>query len=293
MLKHLYKLTLLAILLMPVSLKAQDDIALDTYGPEQADTVEILSTKMGRLIKNTIILPSQYFEDESSNVLYPVIYLLNGHGGGYSSWGLIRPDLDYIASELGAIIVCPDGENSWYWDSPINPSSQFETYVSTELVGYIDDNYRTIRDPRMRAITGYSMGGHGSLWLAMRHPDTFGICCSMSGGVNIIPFPENWNMKDAIGEYETNKDAWRSHTVISLVKEDMCPAGLKIMFDCGTEDFFLDVNRELHEIMLEKKIPHDYVERPGAHNADYWNNALDYHLLFIQKAFDEIENTAE
>ena len=129
---------------MPVSLKAQDDIALDTYGPEQADTVEILSTKMGRLIKNTIILPSQYFEDESSNVLYPVIYLLNGHGGGYSSWGLIRPDLDYIASELGAIIVCPDGENSWYWDSPINPSSQFETYVSTELVGYIDDNYRTI-----------------------------------------------------------------------------------------------------------------------------------------------------
>lgn len=145
----------------------------------------------------------------------------------------------------------------------------------------------------MRAITGYSMGGHGSLWLAMRHPDTFGICCSMSGGVNIIPFPENWNMKDAIGEYETNKDAWRSHTVISLVKEDMCPAGLKIMFDCGTEDFFLDVNRELHETMLEKKIPHDYVERPGAHNADYWNNALDYHLLFIQKAFDEIENTAE
>lgn len=293
MLKHLYKLTLLAILLMPVSLKAQDDIALDAYGPEQADTVEILSTKMGRLIKNTIILPSQYFEDESSNVLYPVIYLLNGHGGGYSSWGLIRPDLDYIASELGAIIVCPDGENSWYWDSPINPSSQFETYVSTELVGYIDDNYRTIRDPRMRAITGYSMGGHGSLWLAMRHPDTFGICCSMSGGVNIIPFPENWNMKDAIGEYETNKDAWRSHTVISLVKEDMCPAGLKIMFDCGTEDFFLDVNRELHETMLEKKIPHDYVERPGAHDADYWNNALDYHLLFIQKAFDEIENTAE
>ena len=77
MLKHLYKLTLLAILLMPVSLKAQDDIALDTYGPEQADTVEILSTKMGRLIKNTIILPSQYFRDESAKVIYSVIYMIN------------------------------------------------------------------------------------------------------------------------------------------------------------------------------------------------------------------------
>ena len=63
---------------------AQDDVIDDGFLPSQADTIEVLSTKMGRMIKNTIVLPSQYFDEESSDVIYPVIYLLNGHGGDYS-----------------------------------------------------------------------------------------------------------------------------------------------------------------------------------------------------------------
>lgn len=272
---------------------AQDDVIDDGFLPSQADTIEVLSTKMGRMIKNTIVLPSQYFDEESSDVIYPVIYLLNGHGGDYSSWGRIRPDLDYLASEIGVIFVCPDGQNSWYWDSPVNDNSQFETYVATELTNYIDDNYRTIRDPRMRAVCGYSMGGHGSLWLGLRHPDVFGICCSMSGGVDITPFPENWNMKDALGEYEANAKRWEEHSVIYLIENGTYNDGQKILFDCGIDDFFLEVNRNLHKVMIEKNIPHDYIERPGAHNADYWSNSLDYQLMFIQKAFNELEDTAE
>lgn len=274
---------------------AQDENSVidDGYLPNQADTIEVLSPKMGRMIKNTVVLPSQYFDSESADVIYPVIYLLNGHGGDYGSWGIIRPDLDYLASELGVIFVCPDGQNSWYWDSPVNSKLQFETYVATELVGYIDDNYRTISDPRMRAVCGYSMGGHGSLWLGLRHPDVFGICCSMSGGVDITPFPENWNMKDALGEYSANPELWKEHSVIYLIESGIRNEGQKILIDCGTEDFFLQVNRNLHKAMLDRKIPHDYIERPGVHNADYWNNSLDYQLLFIQKAFNELEDTAE
>lgn len=288
-------LAVTAMLVMCTAVWAQeaDGLIDDGYLPCQADTIEVFSTKMERMIKNTIVLPSQYFEEESSDVIYPVVYLLNGHGGDYSSWGRIRPDLDYLASEAGVIFVCPDGGNSWYWDSPINDASQFETYVTTELVGYIDDNYRTIKDSRMRAVCGYSMGGHGSLWLGLRHPDVFGICCSMSGGVDITPFPQNWNMKDALGEYAANPDLWKQHSVIYLIESGKHNEGQKILIDCGTEDFFLEVNRNLHKEMLERKIPHDYIERPGEHNADYWSNSLDYQLLFIQKAFNELEDIAE
>lgn len=273
---------------------AQDNANIDNgYLQCQADTIEVLSTKMGYMVKNTVILPSQYFDDESSDVIYPVIYLLNGWGGDYSSWGHIRPDLDYLASELGTIFVCPDGNDSWYWDSPIKSDSQYETYIINELVGYIDDNYRTITDPRMRAICGFSMGGHGSLWLALRHPDVFGIACSMSGGVDFTAFPENWNIKDVLGDYASNTDLWKSHTVMSLIESGIHNEEQKILIDCGNDDFFLEANRALHKAMLDRKIPHDYIERPGEHNAEYWNNSLDYQLLFIQKAFNELENTAE
>jgi len=56
-----------------------------------------------------------------------------------------------------------------------------------------------------------------------------------------------------------------------------------ILLDCGVDDFLLDTNRQLHQRMLELKIEHDYIERPGAHTWSYWTNALEYHLLFFRK----------
>ena len=100
-------------------------------------------------------------------------------------------------------------------------------------------------------------------------------------------------MKDALGEYEANAKRWEEHSVIYLIENGTYNDGQKILFDCGINDFFLEVNRNLHKVMIEKNIPHDYIERPGAHNADYWSNSLDYQLLFIQKAFNELEDTAE
>jgi enterochelin esterase-like enzyme len=60
---------------------------------------------------------------------------------------------------------------------------------------------------------------------------------------------------------------------------------ISIIFDCGTEDFFLDVNRRFHKKLLDLKINHDYTERPGDHNSDYWKNSIDYQLLFFKKYF--------
>ena len=98
------------------------------------------------------------------------------------------------------IFVCPDGENSWYWDSPINPSSQFETFVSQELPDWVDAHYPTLPSREGRAVAGLSMGGHGALWTAVRHKDRFGAVGSVSGGVDIRPFPDSWEMKAQLGE---------------------------------------------------------------------------------------------
>lgn len=245
------------------------------------DTVEVMSRKMGRGIRNVVVVPQQYYSGPEDQH-YPTLYLLHGAWGRFSDWSE-GAGLEQIATQYGMIIVCPDGQDSWYFDSPIDPNMQFETYVSQELVDYIDSHFRTFKSRYMRAIAGLSMGGHGALWLAFRHPDVFHSCGSMSGGVDITKFPGKWKIANRIGKYEDNPQVWTSHAVINLVPT--LQPGQNIIIDDGYDDFFYEVNCNLHQALLDRKIPHDFTIRPGKHNWDYWVNALDYQVLFFSKAF--------
>ena len=195
-----------------------------------------------------------------------------------------RKNINALEREKGIIFVCPDGKNSWYWDSPKNKDYRYETFVSSEMINYIDKHYKTIADRRGRAITGLSMGGHGALWNAIRHKDVFGAAGSTSGGVDIRPFPKNWLMSEQLGTIEENRQVWDDHTVINQV-DKLQNGDLALIVDCGEADFFLDVNKNLHNRLLELKIDHDFITRPGAHNGEYWNNSIDYQILFFSKFF--------
>jgi S-formylglutathione hydrolase FrmB len=243
------------------------------------DTVQTYSPSMKKNIKAVVITPDNYANAKE----LPVVYLLHGHGGRYSDWSRVK-DIQKAVDQYQLIIVCPDGNNSWYWDSPVDPSYKYETYVSKELVEWIDGKYKTIKSPKGRAITGLSMGGHGALYLAFRHQDVFGAAGSMSGGVDIRPFPNNWNMADRLGKYAEKPENWEKNTVINLLHL-LTPASLSIIVDCGTEDFFFKVNESLHRELLQRNIPHDYITRPGAHNWAYWTNAVGFQLLFMHNYF--------
>ncbi|MDR0844219.1 MAG: esterase family protein [Tannerella sp.] len=246
------------------------------------DTVAVASPSMNIRVQNVVILPENY-ERQSA---FPVIYLLHGYGGDHKSWLQIEPDLPKLATRYGVIIVCPDGKNNWYWDSPVNPAVRYETFVSQELVSYIDSHYKTIPDKKGRAVTGLSMGGHGGLWLGFRHPGVFGACGSTSGGVDIRPFPNNWEMSKALGEYNKNRERWDEHTVINQLYR-LRPGDLSIIIDCGTGDFFYEVNEKLHRELLYHQIQHDYITRPGGHSAAYWKNSIQYQLLFFHLFFSK------
>ena len=129
------------------------------------------------------------------------------------------------------------------------------------------------------------MGGHGAFYLAFRHPEVWGAAGSMSGGLDIRPFPNNWDIAKRLGTYAENKTNWEENTVINLVYL-LDGRNLKLIFDCGVNDFFYDVNKRMHEKLLERNIPHEYVERPGAHNWEYWTNAVKYHVLFFHDFFE-------
>lgn len=262
---------------------AQQNITSSVTTPKvQTDTVKVMSKKMNREIKAVVVLPNQHFDNPTDS--FPTVYVLHGAWGSYQDWPT-KKSLEPIATKYGVVIVCPDGQDSWYFDSPIDPTMQFETFISKELVDYVDSHYRTFRNPKMRAITGLSMGGHGALWNGFRHPDVFGNCGSMSGGVDITKFPNKWKIDLRLGKFETNQQVWAEHTVISLVPT--LKAGQNIIIDDGSSDFFYEVNCNLHKALLDAKIPHDFTIRPGGHTWDYWTNSLDYHMLFFSKAFSK------
>ena len=248
----------------------------------KVDTLLIKSPSMNKDVQVVVVTPDAALGKKA--VVCPAIYLLHGYGGNAKTWIGIKPNLPQIADEKGIIFVCPDGKNSWYWDSPLNPSYRYETFISSELVKYIDEHYKTIADRKGRAITGLSMGGHGAMWNAIRHKDTFGASGSTSGGMDIRPFPKNWDMSKQIGESESNKEVWDNHTVINQI-DKIENGDLAIIVDCGEGDFFLNVNKDLHNRLLEKKIDHDFITRPGGHNGQYWNNSIDYQILFFDKFF--------
>lgn len=248
----------------------------------KVDTVTTYSDRMQKEIKAVVVRPDSYRTSKK----YTVVYLLHGYGGNYASWINGVPAIKNIVDEGDFLVVCPDGGyGSWYWDSPKDPKYQYETYVSQELVAWVDKTYSTISNKKGRAITGLSMGGHGALYLAIKHPDVFGAAGSQSGGVDIRPFPQNWDMSKRLGPYAENKALWDSSTVINLLHL-IKPNELELIIDCGTADFFYQVNQNLHQELLYRNIRHEYIVRPGAHNWDYWRNSIFAQLLFMRNYFE-------
>ena len=248
------------------------------------DTISVYSKAMLKTVKCVVITPADYKKSTRS---YPVLYLLHGYAGNYARWLTVAPQLKNKVDEMQMIIVCPDGGyGSWYIDSPADSSIRYETFTGTELVNYIDSSYKTFKDRMHRAVTGLSMGGHGGLFLAIRHKEIFGAAGSISGLVDLGFFPKGMNFKSLFGDSTVFAGNLQKSSVINMV-DGLKNRELKLTIDCGIYDFLIIPNRNLHQKLIKLGIEHDYAERPGIHNAVYWRNSIDYQLLFFRKFFDE------
>ena len=268
-------------LLLPLAL-----FAINILSAATVDTVNVYSNAMHKSFNCVIVKPDSYKKKKNE---FPVVYLLHGYSGKYSDWIKKVPDIKVEADQLQILIVCPDGGfSSWYFDSPVDSSMRYETYIALEVPAYVDQHYRTIKSRTARAITGLSMGGHGALFLTFRHPDIFGACGSMSGGVDLNDSKGKFDVMKRLGDTIEYANNWQKYSVLNVI-ENRPKDTLAIIFDCGVNDFFYGGNKKLHKKMLELKIQHDYIERPGQHDWNYWGNAVQYQLLFFKKHFDDVK----
>ena len=269
----LFKLLIINLLFVSENLRAA-----------HVDTLEIFSAAMQKNIKCLAVIPDNY---RATGEAYPVLYLLHGWSGNFAGWLSEAPQLRQHADNFQMIIVCPDGGyDSWYLDSPVDSSVRYDTYISKEVVGFIDYYYNTRKNRSGRAIAGLSMGGHGAITLAIKHVEIFGAAGSMAGGLELRTFKKNdWRLHKVLGNPETHWDNWENSSAVSLVPRLKNRRDLALIIDCGLGDFFLETNREMHRKLLEINYPHEYTERPGEHNGEYWSSAVDYQVLFFDKFF--------
>ncbi|MNX62810.1 Diacylglycerol acyltransferase/mycolyltransferase Ag85B precursor [compost metagenome] len=260
-----------------------------TYAAK-VDTLQVASAAMGKTYKAAVVLPNSYAKSKTA---FPVMYLLHGAYGHFSDWLKNTPNkklIHNLADQYNMIVVMPEGEIfSFYIDSPVNKESQFETFITQEVIQKVDKTYKTIANKNGRVITGLSMGGHGALYLSARHPDLFCAAGSMSGAVDMSTMLNRDSsaqivklMQPVFGDKSGNTELYEQNSVLRMA-DKIKMNKLPLIIDCGVDDFLIEPNRELHRRLVYNKVDHDYTERPGAHTWDYWENSLPYHVLFFNK----------
>lgn len=272
--------------------------------PIEKEGMSIYSPSLKQEVSYAIILPEGY---EHSDTEYPVLYMFHGIGGDYTSWleyGNVARVMDKMIKEgkiQPFIMVIPDGYLSYYSDT-YDGSSLYETFFIKELVPYIDNNYRTRKDINGRSIIGFSMGGFGALSVSLRNRHLFGSVVALSPSIRTeIQYMEErpqkgwdnqWgrifggvgkNGKQRLTSYYKQHSPY--HILSTLRNSDL--KGFGIMLDIGDKEGTLcESNEELHRLLLERQIPHEWEVRSGGHDFACWNTALPKAFRFINEYFN-------
>jgi len=238
-----------------------------------------------------VYLPPSYRLPEAAQRRYPLLILLHGWPGGDGNWlgqGRAAVTLDsMIAShaipEVIALFPNANGRGilgrSMYlsaWDG----SFDIQRVRVRDLVAWADSAWRTRPGPAARALIGLSEGGSAAVNLALRHPDVFGACASLSGEFRLS---RSFGLKGVLGPepgatrmLEENSPLLYIATIVPQARQQV------LYFDCGLDEHeWLDQNREFHRKLDTLGIPHIYNEFPGGHGWGYWKAHLSVALLAV------------
>ncbi|MDO9418882.1 S-formylglutathione hydrolase [Pararhizobium sp.] len=184
----------------------------------------------------------------------PVLWYLSGLTCTHANV-MDKGEYRRMAAELGLIIVCPDTSprgnevpdelTNWqmgkgagfYLDATQEPwaeNFQMYTYVTEELPAFVAQHFRV--DMSRQGIFGHSMGGHGAMTIALKHPDRFKSCSAFAPIVN--PSTAEWS----VGAFEkylgAGKAAWRQYDACSLVEDGA--RFPEFLIDQGKADAYLE-----------------------------------------------------
>ncbi|USH05516.1 esterase family protein [Grimontia kaedaensis] len=143
-----------------------------------------------------VYLPTDYRKKPHKK--YPVVYFLHGFGGtaqGFFASSILEPNIKRSMDALVAknrvsemIVVVPDTNTmyraAWYQNNRL--TGDWADFIRTDLVDHIDIQYRTIKNPKSRALAGHSMGAYGAIDIGLANPDIFGSVIALSPPTGLL-----------------------------------------------------------------------------------------------------------
>ena len=228
--------------------------------PPSDAAIDLSSTLESRILGGeqhyAVYLPPSYAKEPLRR--YPVLYLLHGMYQDYKSWfsdGGLQAAADKAIAEgaMEMIIICPNGFNSFYYNTA---DMRYEDFFIQEFVPEVERRYRILSEKEHRNIAGLSMGGFGATYLAFQHHELFGNAYSTSGG---FIEPATTLLKNIINaKLATEKSHFPTYTL-----------------ECGEEDaLVIESNRTLSQFLDEKQINYTKIFRQGTHNWKFWKESL-------------------
>lgn len=207
----------------------------------------------------------------------PVVYLLHGAYGDNASWTRFSSVERYVQSR-NMIAVMASVENSFYQDQVMG--NKYFTYMTEELPNYITRLFPASRKREDTYIAGFSMGGYGAWYLALRRPDLYSKAASMSGALDIVRLGEELKEGKVDGPFNwennfRNVEALEGsvYDLFALIEKNKAAGTLPELYQsCGTKDFLYELNQDVHKRLTEMGVDGPYYEEPGhMHNWTFWD----------------------
>lgn len=264
----------------------------------RAECNSLPSKILERAVPYCVLLPPSY--DTAKSRHYPVLYFLHGlgdneqffiHTGGFN----LVEDLweQHLLADF--LIVTPQGGTSFYINSR-DGRRRYEDFFLEEFLPGIEKRYRAETGRSNRGIAGISMGGYGALHIAFRHPQLFrAVAVHSAALLENLPSisaegasPQLTGLRRALGgAFGSPFDPafWNRNDPLRIAREANL-AGLKIYFDCGSEDDYgFDGGAEaLDKLLTARRISHEYHLYSGSHDWTYFAQHLPASLEFESRA---------
>ena len=209
----------------------------------------------GRRVTAWVYLPPDYAK---STLRYPVAYLLHGAPGSVRD-PFVNARVHRVAEKLilgrqiqPLILVGWDGFGPRGFEDITNfldrkdGKFQMESFVTRDLLPFIDGAFRTQARPQSRALIGFSAGGYGAANIGFKHPDLFGVMASHAGFFD--PNDDARTITPILGPRASNAALWNANSPLLRARE--LPTGTRLHFymDCGRDDPLLS---EFHKMQAE------------------------------------------
>jgi S-formylglutathione hydrolase FrmB len=273
-------------------------LAAPAHAAGRAECSSVPSKILHRPVPYCVLLPPSYDADKARR--YPVLYFFHGIGENEQAllnsggWDVIQDLWDQ--KQIGEfVIVAPAGGRTFFINSE-DGKVRYRDFLMREFLPYIEGRYRIQAGRHSRGVAGISMGGYGALHLALLFPQSFAAVSANSPAL-IAKLPQ---FRATPGESNIlammlgtafgvpfDRAFWERNSPFTIVRERPRPAGLKIYFDCGTEDSYgFNVGAEaFHELLASRHIPHEFHLYPGSHDWSYFAQHFPAALEFQSDAF--------